>query len=106
MSLISDRKIELFYSPAIMDEYKRVLGYRRLKISSQTQRNTISAIENIGKLIAPPVSTIPLPDETDRTFYDTAKEGGAILITGNLKHYPAEPHIMLPADFLEKHAPR
>jgi len=43
-----------------------------------------------------------MPDESDRTFYDTAKECGATLITFNLKDYPAEPSIMTPVEFLEK----
>jgi putative PIN family toxin of toxin-antitoxin system len=101
MSLISDRKIKLFYSLAIMGEYKRVLAYERLNISRQTQRNTINAIEKLGTLIDPPQSTIPLPDETDRTFYDTAKASGAVLITGNLKHYPEEGFVMTPSGFLD-----
>jgi len=41
-----------------------------------------------------------MTDETDRVFYDTAKASGAILITGNIRHYPAMPFIMTPADFL------
>ena len=44
---------------------------------------------------------MPMPDETDRIFYDTAKASGAILITGNLKHFPSEPFIMKSAEFLE-----
>ena len=47
--------------------------------------------------------SITLPDETDRKFYDTAKASEAVLITGKLKHYPADPLIMLPAAFLEKY---
>jgi len=45
-------------------------------------------------------SNIPLPDESDRIFYDTAKENGTILITGNTKHYPNEAFIVTPANFL------
>jgi hypothetical protein len=41
-----------------------------------------------------------MPDETDRKFYDTAKAAGAMLITGNTKHYPDEPFILTPAAFI------
>jgi hypothetical protein len=41
-----------------------------------------------------------MPDETDRKFYDVASACGALLITGNLKHYPSEPFIISPAGFL------
>jgi predicted nucleic acid-binding protein len=40
-----------------------------------------------------------MQDEDDRIFYDTAKEGDAILITGNFRHYPNEPFIMKPSAF-------
>ena len=49
-------------------------------------------------------SNIPLPDESDRKFYDTAKAVAAILVTGNAKHYPPDdPLIMTPRDFYEKY---
>ena len=54
----------------------------------------------MGALIEPTISTIPLPDESDRIFYDTAKDSGAILVTGNIKHYRDESFIMTPADFM------
>jgi len=41
-------------------------------------------------------------DETDRIFYDTAKQSGSFLVTGNLKHYPQEIFILTPAEFLAK----
>jgi len=53
-------------------------------------------------LIEPFVSTVFMTDETDRTFYDTAKASDSILITGNIKHYPTEPFIMTPTEFLTK----
>jgi len=45
-------------------------------------------------------STMEMPDESDRKFYDLHKAAGAILITGNIKHFPKEDSIMKPADFL------
>jgi hypothetical protein len=41
-----------------------------------------------------------MPDEDDRVFYDTAKTAGAYLIPGNTKHFPQEPFILTPAQFL------
>jgi putative PIN family toxin of toxin-antitoxin system len=101
MGMISDKELRLFYCSAILGEYKKVLAYERLNIASYTQTNTLRAIKRLGILIEPPTSAIPLPDETDRAFYDAAKEAGATLITGNIKHFPAEPFIMTPAAFLE-----
>ena len=100
MNLISDKQIQLFYCPAIMDEYKRVLAYEKLSITMQTQRSVVNAIEELGIMIEPVAGDIPLPDESDRVFYDTARISGSILITGNIKHYPTEAFVMTPTAFL------
>jgi len=102
MMLVSYKELHLFYTAQILDEYKRVLAYEKLNISLQAQSNAIKGILMLGELIEPNVSTIPIPDETDRIFYDAAQASGAFLITGNIKHFPAEPFIMTTADFLEK----
>ena len=101
MRLIAERKMELYYSLKILDEYKRVLAYEKFKFNIKHQKSAINDIRNIGKLIKPAISDIPLPDESDRIFYDTAKTAQAYLITGNMKHYPEEPHIIMPAQFVE-----
>jgi len=103
ITLISDAEnIQVFYSREILDEYKRVLAYERLSIPKDKQDSFINSFVEFGMLIEPPTSTAPMPDETDRTFYDTAKTSGAILITGNMKHYPTEPFIVTPTEFLER----
>jgi predicted nucleic acid-binding protein len=77
------------------------LAYERLNINKETQDRIINTFQRFGIQIEPPVSTMPMTDETDRIFYDTARASGATLITGNIKHYPAEPFIMTPSHFLE-----
>ena len=93
-------KIILYYSDSILSEYKRVLSYAKFDFPIEVQTDIINTIKEKGILLSTLQSTIPLPDETDRIFYDTAKASGAMLITGNLKHYPSEPFIMTPADLL------
>ena len=48
----------------------------------------------------------PMSDEDDRIFYDIAKASHAILLTGNIKHFPLEPFIVSPADFLKEYQQR
>ena len=101
VNLVSYSEVRLIYSPEILDEYKRVLAYERLDIPVTAQSKAIEGICKLGELLEPSISTIPLADETDRVFYDTAKESGAILVTGNVKHFPNESFIMTPAEFLD-----
>jgi putative PIN family toxin of toxin-antitoxin system len=93
--------ILLFYSAEILSEYRRVLSYPRLNIAEEKRLRAVSLIEVFGTLIEPPTSTMPLPDESDRIFYDTAHESGAILVTGNTKHYPIEDFIKTPSEFID-----
>jgi len=97
---VSD-EIQLFYSAEILSEYRRALSYPRLSIAEEKKLRVVLLIEAFGTLIEPPTSTMPLPDESDRIFYDTAHESGAILVTGNTKHYPVEDFIKTPSDFLD-----
>ena len=100
MDLFSDKQIILYYNDGILIEYKRVLAYEKLKIAPEKQIEILDMIKKDGICIEPVVSSILLPDETDRIFYDTAKTAGAVLVTGNKKHYPNEPFILTPAEFL------
>ncbi|MCL1858867.1 MAG: putative toxin-antitoxin system toxin component, PIN family [Oscillospiraceae bacterium] len=101
MDLVSDKAIQAYYNDEILDEYKRVLAYERLKIDPAKQVEIIEKIKEVGILIKPEKSNLPLPDESDRIFYDTAQEVGAILITGNIKHYPDEEFILTPSEYIK-----
>ena len=99
MKLVADDELEFYYNREILEEYERVLSYKKLKISVVEQKNAVDTIKSIGIFVIPVRSNVPFIDETDRIFYDTAKVAGAILITGNIKHYPEENFIMSPAHF-------
>jgi predicted nucleic acid-binding protein len=78
-----------------------VLAYERLKFSAEHQMSALADIKKIGILIEPSKSDIPMPDESDRIFYDAAKAVNAYLVTGNQKHYPEDEQIVTPARFVE-----
>ena len=94
LNMIFDKEIQIYYSIGIMEEYIDVLSRPKLNIKASIQSDIISAIQRFGIMIEPSVSDVPMLDEDDRIFYDAAKEAGAILITGNTKHYPTESFIM------------
>jgi len=100
IALLPSGKIMPCYSYQILREYRAVLNRPKLKFSGSQTQEILAAIERQGMLIAPEISKISLPDESDRKFYDTAKSCRAFLLTGNKKHYPAEKFIVSPAEFL------
>ena len=95
--------LSLVFSADIFNEYQDILHKPRLRIPAKDAEIVLDAIHQHGKIVEPMPSTIAMIDEDDRVFYDTAKSAGAYLITGNVKHYPQEPFILNPANFLVTH---
>ena len=102
MNLVFDGEIQIYYSNEILAEYRDVLFRASLDLNIEKRKLFFEIIREAGILIEPTVSKLKLPDESDRVFYDTAKESRAILITGNIKHYPFMSFVMTPAEFLRK----
>jgi putative PIN family toxin of toxin-antitoxin system len=87
----------------ITAEYEKVLSRAKFDFDIAMIRYTLDTIVMKGLSVIPETSVIPMPDESDRKFYEVAASCSAILITGNLKHYPDAPFIMTAADFFHQH---
>ena len=105
MELALGRKVKLYYSSEMMTEYKSVLYRSKYNFSHEVLARLFDGIAENGHLTAPVPSTFAMPDENDRIFYDTAKASGSYLIAGNTKHYPTEPFVVTPAEFIDLIAP-
>ncbi len=99
------RKFTVCYDYRILEEYDRVLHYPKLKFSEWEINSILDPLIKNGISVIPdPIPDIPFErDETDRKFYEVAKFCHAVLISGNLVHYPTEPNILSPADFCRKY---
>ena len=104
LRLVLDRKIGICFNTAILAEYEEVLCRSKFagRIHESPVRRFFEILHSVGSAVEASVSKVDLPDETDRKFYDVAMAAGAILVTGNKKHYPDEVHVCDPAEFLEK----
>jgi len=98
--LIPDGKIIPYICAEILSEYRFVLSRPRFNFPQSQITALLDNITKYGKVVVADKSDIILPDESDRVFYDIAKASRAILITGNIKHYPSESFIMTPSFFL------
>ena len=104
MELVAEKKLRIYYSDEILDEYKKVLAYKKFDLDSEKQNEIIDFIKKDGCYIIPQKSSVPMQDEKDRPFYDAARESRTILITGNTKHYENLPGLKYsdPASYLLK----
>lgn len=85
------------YSAEIMGEYREVLSRKKFKFDLDMITCLLSAIEKYGIQVEPLSSDITLPDMKDLPFYEVVMEkrdDDAYLVTGNLKHFPADPFIV------------
>jgi putative PIN family toxin of toxin-antitoxin system len=92
----------IYFNPDICKEYKEVLNRPKLNFEQEYVQNILDGLFECGNLVNVEPSKIALPDESDRKFYDVAIATGSLLISGNLKHFPSEPLIMSPAEYLNK----
>ena len=88
----------------ILEEYHRVMRYPRFAFTEAEIHALLDPLIRQGIMVEaesfPDVSFAR--DESDRKFYEVARTVNALLVTGNLAHFPHDPRILSPADFCER----
>jgi predicted nucleic acid-binding protein len=84
-----------------MMEYESVLFRDKFPFEPLDVRILLNTIWQIGNIIVPKPIESSFSDQEDRKFYEAAKSVGAYLITGNLRQFPEEAHIVSPTNFIE-----
>jgi putative PIN family toxin of toxin-antitoxin system len=94
------------YNDEILNEYRNVLNRPKFGFSSELISETISQIESLG-VMENALETVAeaLPDPKDIVFYSIAlshsKTAETHLVTGNVKHFPANPIVVTPRQMLD-----
>lgn len=100
--MIAGGKIRPFYHSPIIEEYWEVLRRPKFGFPLAHVTRLIDDIMRVGFAVDINIpSTVPMTDEDDRVFYDTANVSGAFLITGNIKHFPRKRFVVTPSHFLQ-----
>lgn len=97
------RRFIVCYDFRIIEEYQRVLHYPKFKFTESEIDSVLEPIIKNGISVIPEeIKDISFEkDKTDRKFFEVAKFCNAVLVTGNLVHYPKDRNIILPAEFIE-----
>ncbi len=91
------------YDYRILEEYTNVLRRPKFGFSDWQVDWLMESMEKNGISVVPdPLPDLVFPDEEDRKFLEVAKFCFAPLITGNIRHFPADPAVVTVADFYEK----
>lgn len=91
------------YSDEIMCEYREVLGRKKFRFEQDMINYILLAIERYGVVLEPSATGVILPDMKDLPFYEVVmdkREDEAYLVTGNLKHFPAQPFTVTAREML------
>ena len=100
LGMITNGFLAPLYCSQIIYEYTSVLERQRFGFSKNLIDEALTSFDIFGVPVQPEKSDFFMVDESDRVFYDTAVSGNAMLITGNLRHYPQKTFIVNPANFL------
>lgn len=89
------------YNDEILEEYSDVLNRPKFNFN----KNDISFILNYFSTFGLNIERTPfaelMVDEKDRVFYEVAlSKDDSFLVTGNIKHFPSDPKVVTPAEFL------
>jgi len=89
----------------IVNEYREVLSRPKFHLTENIIKNIIDEINRFGICIEAKKIDITLPDPKDRVFYEVVmeerKSEEAYLVTGNIRHFPAESYVVTPRQMMD-----
>ena len=86
----------------ILKEYEEVLRRKKFSFPEEAVSTFLAELKRKAIITEPVCSFISLPDGDDRPFFETMlADDEAILVTGNLKHFPVHERIMTARTFLD-----
>ena len=98
-------KIIPVYNEEIIAEYSAVLHRSKFCFPTESVDIAVDAIQEIGLKFDSISITEPIPDPKDIVFYavtlNARKQFETYLITGNIKHFPANPFVVTSRQFLD-----
>ena len=100
---IFDGHVTPIVTHTILAEYREVLSRPKFHFRQDVADTIISHFSKYGRLVEPTPYAKPLSDEKDRAFLEAALslfDQGAMLVTGNAKHFPPAPFVVTPAAFI------
>ena len=99
-TLLSGEVIPL-YNDEILQEYDEVLHREKFNLPESLVDATIGKIKKDGIASERIHTEESFPDSTDIVFYEVAlSKDDSFLVTGNIKHFPKNPIVVTPSEFL------
>jgi len=102
LNAMADGQIIPLYDEQIIAEYQSVLSRDKFHITPIERKKLFDYIREFGIYVERTSVDTLFVDESDRVFYEVAlSEEDSFLVTGNLKHFPADTRVVTPAQMLQ-----
>jgi putative PIN family toxin of toxin-antitoxin system len=102
LNLVIAGRISACACDEILSEYKEVLSRPQFNFRPKDVAVFIENLKATAFMVTPVPSENDMTDEDDRVFLDTAQTAGALLVTGNIRHFPESDAVLTPAGFLAR----
>lgn len=89
LDLVTDGQLQLIAEPRIIQEYRHVLLRPRFELPAAAVHRLIDNLEDLALVVTVGRWPHELPDPDDAVFLATAEAAQALLVSGNLRHFPA-----------------
>jgi len=109
VDLLRTGELRLAVDDRILSEYADVLRRPRLApyFAGQDIEHIIEYLYGNSERVIATIRFCGLPDENDAPFLEVAKTANLVLVTGNLKHYPAKKRngvtVETPIEFMQRY---
>jgi len=105
LRLLAEEAFQLCVDERILQEYDAVLPRPAFKIDSEDVLEILELIRSTALFVTPAPLSVALPDPGDLASLEVASASGAVLVTGNARHFPAKARggvtVVSPAEFLD-----
>lgn len=88
LDLVLSGDVRIAYDDRLLAEYREVLARPRFGFAPEEVAAVLAYLESEGERVTARPLAYELPHPDDLPFLEVAVEVGALLITGNLTHYP------------------
>lgn len=88
VDLVLSGELEPAVDERVLGEYREVLARPELELPQDEVRTLLAALERLSVRRTPSPWPHPLPDPDDEPFLAVAAAAEAVLVTGNLRHFP------------------
>ncbi|MCX5877879.1 MAG: putative toxin-antitoxin system toxin component, PIN family [Deltaproteobacteria bacterium] len=105
LDMLADAVFGIYVDDRILAEYDSVLRRPHLHLIPDDTAEVMELIRSVAEPVGPVPLPAQLPDPGDMPFLEVAASAGAILVTGNTRHYPKRSRVgvtvLSPREFIE-----